>query len=56
MTFIAPIFTKLVTVEQYCVEICYTEFHTHLARSMGITLQIYIRPDVKYDCHWSISM
>jgi hypothetical protein len=54
MTFTAPVFTKLTTAEQCYVEICYTEFHTYLSRSMGNMVQIYIRPDVKYDCHWSI--
>ena len=35
---------------------CYTDFHTYVSRCMGIMVQIYISPDLKYDCHWSIFM
>jgi hypothetical protein len=54
MTFTAHIFTKFATAERCDAEICYTEFHTYLSRSMGIRVQIYVRPDVNYDFRWSI--
>jgi len=56
MTFTVPVFTILATAELCDAEMCYTEFHTYLSRSMGIRVQIFVRPDVNYDCHWSIFM
>jgi hypothetical protein len=45
-----PIFTELEKAQRLCVKF-YTEFHPIAQETLGVRLEINLRPEVHYECH-----